>query len=110
VGVLNVAANLLFIPNVWWAMLPVCIFAFGWALMVPAVTILVLDLHPDRRGMASSLQMFVGTSANAIVAGLVSPLVMHSPVALAVASLGLMSIGLVSWVYLHHRWPEIGQA
>jgi DHA1 family bicyclomycin/chloramphenicol resistance-like MFS transporter len=27
-----------------------------------------------------------------------------------VASLGLMSIGLVSWVYLHHRWPEIGQA
>jgi len=110
VGVLNVVANLLFTPNVWWAMLPVCIFAFGWALMVPAVTILVLDLHPERRGMASSLHMFVGTSANAIVAGLISPLVMHSPVALAVASLGLMSIGLVSWVYLHHRWPEIGQA
>jgi DHA1 family bicyclomycin/chloramphenicol resistance-like MFS transporter len=35
---------------------------------------------------------------------------MHSPVALAVSSLGLMSIGLVSWMYLHHRWPEIGQA
>jgi len=110
VGVLNVAANLVFTPNVWWAMFPVCIFAFGWALMVPAVTILVLDLHPMRRGMASSLHMFVGTSANAIVAGLVSPLVMHSPVALALSSLGLMSIGLVSWMYLHHRWPEIGQA
>ncbi len=110
VGVLNVVANVLFTPSVWWAMFPVCIFAFGWALMVPAVTILVLDLHPLRRGMASSLQMFVGTSANAIVAGLVSPLVMHSPVALALTSLGLMSIGLVSWVYLHHRWPEIGQA
>ena len=110
VGVLNVAANLLFTPSVWWAMLPVCVFAFGWALMVPAVTILVLDLHPLRRGMASSLQMFVGTSANAIVAGLVSPLVMHSPVALALSSLGLMSIGLLSWLYLHQRWPAIGRS
>lgn len=110
VGVLNVVANVLFQPSVWWAMFPVCIFAFGWALMVPAVTILVLDLHPERRGMASSLHMFVGTSANAIVAGLVSPLVMHSPVALALTSLGLMSIGLVSWVYLHHRWPAIGRS
>jgi DHA1 family bicyclomycin/chloramphenicol resistance-like MFS transporter len=110
VGVLNVAANLLFTPSVWWAMFPVCIFAFGWALMVPAVTILVLDLHPLRRGMASSLQMFVGTSANAIVAGVVSPLVMHSPVALALSSLGLMCVGLVSWLYLHHRWPAIGRS
>ena len=110
VGVLNVAANLLFTPSVWWAMFPVCIFAFGWALMVPAVTILVLDLHPLRRGMASSLQMFVGTSANAIVAGVVSPLVMHSPVALALSSLGLMSVGLVAWLYLHHRWPAIGRS
>jgi len=110
VGVLNVAAKLLFTPNVWWSMLPVCVFAFGWALMVPAVTILVLDLHPLRRGMASSLQMFVGTSANAIVAGVVSPLVMHSPVALALSSLGLMSIGLLSWLYLHHRWPAIGRS
>ena len=110
VGVLNVAANLLFTPSVWWAMLPVCVFAFGWALMVPAVTILVLDLHPLRRGMASSLQMFVGTSANAIVAGLGSPLVMHSPVALALSSLGLMSIGLLSWLYLHQRWPAIGRS
>jgi DHA1 family bicyclomycin/chloramphenicol resistance-like MFS transporter len=60
--------------------------------------------------MASSLQMFVGTSANAIVAGLVSPLVMHSPVALALSSLGLMSIGLLSWLYLHQRWPAIGRS
>lgn len=29
--------------------------------MVPVVTLLVLDLHPDRRGMASSLQAVVGS-------------------------------------------------
>jgi DHA1 family bicyclomycin/chloramphenicol resistance-like MFS transporter len=73
------------------------------------VTLLVLDLHPQRRGMASSLQAFVGSTANGVVAGMVAPLVMHSAVALAGASLLLMLVGLVAWIYLHHRWPDIGR-
>ena len=28
---------------------------------------------------------------------------------LATASLLMMGVGLVAWVYLHHRWPEIGR-
>ena len=110
ISLLNLAANLLFTPTVWWAMFPIAIFAFGWALMVPVVTLLVLDLYPERRGMASSLQAFIGSSANGLVAGVIAPLVMHSTVGLAAASLGLMFIGLGGWLYLHHRWPEIGRA
>ncbi|CAM4044855.1 DHA1 family bicyclomycin/chloramphenicol resistance-like MFS transporter [Paracidovorax anthurii] len=106
---LNVAANSLFTAHVSWALLPIAVFAFGWALMVPVVTLLVLDLHPERRGMASSLQAFVGSTANGIVAGLIAPLVMHSTLLLACASLLMMAVGTVSWVYLHHRWPEIGR-
>eukprot|EP01041_Mallomonas_annulata_P019107 gene19107-38314_t len=109
VAVLNLAANLLFPPHAWWALLPIAIFSFGWALMVPVVTLLVLDLHPERRGMASSMQAFVGSSANGLVAGLIAPLVMHSTVLLALASLLMMGIGLVAWIYLHHRWPDIGR-
>ena len=41
--------------------------------MVPVVTLLVLDLVPERRGMASSLQAFVGSTANGVVAGVISP-------------------------------------
>jgi DHA1 family bicyclomycin/chloramphenicol resistance-like MFS transporter len=108
IAVINLAANLVFKAHVSWALLPLGVFAFGWALMVPVVTLLVLDLHPERRGMASSLQMFVGSSANGIVAGLVSPLVMHSTVGLATASLLMLCIGLLSWAYIRHRWPEIG--
>jgi DHA1 family bicyclomycin/chloramphenicol resistance-like MFS transporter len=89
-------------------MFPIAVFAFGWAMMVPVVTLLVLDLHPERRGMASSLQMFVGSTANGIVAGVISPLIMHSTVALATASLLMMGVGLLSWVYIRRRWPEIG--
>ena len=76
--------------------------------MVPVVTLLVLDLHPDRRGMASSLQSVVGSVANGIVAGVVAPLVMHSALGMALMSAAFLLVGLVSWLWLHQRWPEIG--
>jgi MFS transporter, DHA1 family, multidrug resistance protein len=110
VSLVNVAANLLFPPDVRWALLPIAVFSFGWALMVPVVTLLVLDLHPERRGMASSLQAFIASAANGIVAGAIAPLVMHSTKALAVASLLMMSVGLVAWLFLKARWPETGRA
>lgn len=109
IAVLNLAANLQFKADAVWAIFPITIFAFGWAMMVPVVTLLVLDLHPTRRGMASSLQAFIGATANGLVAGVITPLVMHSTVALAAASLIMMCVGLVAWVYLHRRWPGIGK-
>ena len=109
IGLLNLTLNYFFKADVRWALIPIGIFAFGWAMMVPVVTLLVLDLHPERRGMASSLQMFVGSSANGIVAGVIAPLVMHSTLALAAASVGMMSVGLCAWFYMRRRWPEIGQ-
>ena len=51
----------------------------------------------------------MGSTANGFVAGVVAPLVMHSAVLLATGSILMMSIGLVAWIYLHHRWPEIGR-
>jgi MFS transporter, DHA1 family, multidrug resistance protein len=109
IGVVNLIANLLFKAHVSWALFPIGIFAFGWAMMVPVITLLVLDLHPERRGMASSMQMCIGSTANGLVAGVISPLVMHSTVALATASLVMMGVGLSSWFYIRHRWPEIGR-
>lgn len=103
ISLANLALNLLFEPHAWWALWPIAIFAFGWALMVPVVTLMVLDLAPDRRGMASSLQACVGSIANGFVAGVIAPLVMHSTVALAAASLLMMSIGIVAWVWVKPR-------
>ena len=108
-ALVNLLANTLFTAHVSWAMLPVALFAFGWAMMVPVITLLVLDLHPDRRGMASSLQAFIGASANGLVAGVIAPLVMHSTVGLAATSLAMLSVGLLAWLFLHRRWPEIGR-
>ncbi|MEJ1166160.1 MULTISPECIES: multidrug effflux MFS transporter [Variovorax] len=108
-SLVNVAANALFTAHAAWALWPLAVFAFGWALMVPVVTLLVLDLHPERRGMASSLQAVIGSTANGLVAGVVAPLVMHSTLALALTSMLMLGIGLVAWVWLHGQWPEIGR-
>jgi DHA1 family bicyclomycin/chloramphenicol resistance-like MFS transporter len=97
-SVANVVLNLLFEPQPFWALLTVSVFSFGWALMVPVVTLLVLDLVPDRRGMASSVQAFIGSMANGLVAGIIAPLVMHSAVALAFTSFGMLGIGVVAWI------------
>ena len=103
VSLLNVALNFAFTPQYWWAMLPIAVFSFGWALMVPVVTLMVLDLVPERRGMASSFQACIGSLANGLVAGVIAPLVMHSTRALALMSLAMLGVGLLAWLWVKPR-------
>lgn len=103
VSVLNLVANVLFVPHVGWALFPIGLYALGWALMTPVVTLMVLDLYPERRGMAASMQAFIASAANGFVAGVISPLVMHNVVSLAVACLLMMMVGLFAWGWLQRR-------
>jgi MFS transporter, DHA1 family, multidrug resistance protein len=105
VSVANIALNLWLPPHPAWALPMIALFALGWALMVPVVTLLVLDQVPERRGLASSLQSCLGSVANAFVAGVIAPLVMHSPLALALASAALMGIGLLAWAWVRRHVP-----
>ena len=51
----------------------------------------------------SSVQAFIGSMANGLVAGVIAPLVMHSTLALALTSLGMMGIGVVAWIWVKPR-------
>jgi DHA1 family bicyclomycin/chloramphenicol resistance-like MFS transporter len=53
--------------------------------------------------MASSVQAFIGSMANGVVAGVIAPMVMHSTVALAVTSLLMMSVGVFAWLWVRTR-------
>ena len=99
----NVLLNLSLQPHPAWAMFPIAAFAFGWSLMVPVVTLMALDQAPDRRGMASSVQSCVGSLANAAVAGVLAPLVMHSTVALACMSFSMLAVGALAWLWVKPR-------
>jgi MFS transporter, DHA1 family, multidrug resistance protein len=67
------------------------------------ISLLVLDQFADRRGMASSVQSSLGSAGNAAVAGLLVPLLMHSPLALAWAALAMMVGGLLAWLWVQPR-------
>jgi len=105
ISLLNVALTALLPPHPAWAIVPIAIYAFGWSMMTPVVTLLLLELVPERRGMASSVQSSLGSLANGVVAGVLAPLVMHSPLALAVASLLLGGAGLLAWTWVKRRLP-----
>jgi DHA1 family bicyclomycin/chloramphenicol resistance-like MFS transporter len=67
------------------------------------LALLLLDLVPERRGMASSVQSFISAVLNGLVAGVLAPLVMHSSLGLALASAALMLGGLVTWAWAKGR-------
>jgi MFS transporter, DHA1 family, multidrug resistance protein len=76
---------------------PIGFYCFGWSLVAPAVTVMVLNLFPQRRGMASSLHGFVGSASNTLTAAIVAPLAMHSLTGLALGSAAMFLIGTAAW-------------
>lgn len=103
----NVAYNLLVDqPAIPWAVMPAMLNSFGIALTFPILTLAILDMYPRQRGSASSLQAFTGLVLNAVVAGLLSPLVSHQPLLLAATSAGFMLLGWVFWRWELARTPR----
>ena len=97
-----VAANLLYNlaaqPAIPWAVLPMMLNAFGVALVFPILTLAILDMYPRQRGSASSLQAFTSLVLNAIIAGVLSPLLSGDPVWLAA---GAVLFALLGWAFWH---------
>ncbi|MET4730577.1 DHA1 family bicyclomycin/chloramphenicol resistance-like MFS transporter [Lysobacter enzymogenes] len=87
------------VPQVPWAVVPMCIGAFGIALVFPIVTLSILDMYPHQRGSASSLQAFTGLVLNAVLAGVISPMLSDSALHLAVAASCLTAVAWLFW-----RW------
>jgi len=102
-AVWGIAMAALLPPHPLYNIPPTALVSFGWSLLAPAVTLLVLDRVPERRGMASSVQSSVGSAANALVAGVLAPLVMHSMLGLALTSAALMAVGWLSWIWVRRR-------
>ncbi|GAA6526852.1 multidrug effflux MFS transporter [Intrasporangium sp. DVR] len=94
-------------PAIVWTVLPAATGALGVALVFPILTISLLDLRPRERGAVSSFQAFLSTLLNAVVAGVVSPLVSASLSALACAAGALTSGAMLLWVWHRatHRPP-----
>ena len=104
----NIGYNALFAAAVPWAVMPLALHAFGMAVLMPAVTIRILDLFPRHRGLASSLQSFVQMTTFACVAGFVAPLLFDSALKLAVGmgALLLLSVGCQAFAQHAGKLPR----
>jgi len=99
----NLAVCWLLPPGVPWNVLPVTIFTMGSSLVMPSVTLFLLDLFPAFRGMASSVQGFLQFTLSAVVAGTVAPFVARSLTMLALGMAGFTLAGFALWLVYQHR-------
>jgi DHA1 family bicyclomycin/chloramphenicol resistance-like MFS transporter len=90
-------------PGVPWNVLPILVYASGSSLVMPSVTIILLDLFPTIRGMASSLQGFVQFSASAVTAGTVAPFVAVSVKTLALGMAAFTTLAFAVWLIYQYR-------
>ena len=107
--VVAVAADVIYtfaaVPAVPWAVIPIMIYGAGFAMAMPSISIITLDLFPTRRGMAASLQGFVSGMVNVVTSGAIAPALWGDTRWLALGMAALMAGGLTCWLlYLHdHR-------
>ena len=82
-----------------WAVLPLVLLSFGVALVFPQLMLQMLDLYPTQRGSASSMQAFLSLMFQAVVAGLLSPLLSAQPSRMAWAAMlmSALAFGLWGW-------------
>lgn len=97
----NLAYSLAVAPSVPWAVIPIMVFGIGFAMAMPSISLINLDLFPTRRGMAASLQGFVSGMVNVLTAGVVSPLLWHDTRWMAAGMAAMAALGyLCWWLYL----------
>ncbi len=96
-GLLNVAYHGFFAPALPWTVAPLFLYTMGMSMVAPGLTLRVLDLFPKIRGTVASCQSFTMTMLSALVAGLLSPLLDHSMLALATGQFAFVLIGWLLW-------------
>jgi DHA1 family bicyclomycin/chloramphenicol resistance-like MFS transporter len=107
-AVVNIAYTFSATPAIPWAVIPLALFGVGFAMAMPSIALITLDLFPTRRGMAASLQGFISGMVNVITAGVLSPLLWGDTRWLALGMLALMLTGFTCWrLYLRSAGTRV---
>jgi DHA1 family bicyclomycin/chloramphenicol resistance-like MFS transporter len=92
-AVINVGVNLALPPGLPWSVAPLFVYTLGNAIAMPSLTLMALDLYPEKRGMASSCQSFLQSAISTFGAGVLAPMLWISPLTLAFGQFGLLLVG-----------------
>lgn len=101
----NVAFNLWHTPVLPWTIVPLVFYCIGNSMAMPCLTLMALDLFPERRGLASSCQSFTQSSGNALVTAIIAPLAWATTLRLSLTMAVLMLLGLAAFLS-YHVWQR----
>jgi DHA1 family bicyclomycin/chloramphenicol resistance-like MFS transporter len=95
---ISVGYNSLYQAQVPWAVLPLTLYSFGLAIMTPTVTVMALDIFPDNKGLAASLQSFIQMLTFAVISGVIAPLLFDSGLKLALGMVAGLMLSFLCWL------------
>lgn len=98
VAVANVVFHSFFPPTLPWSLVPVVLYFLGSSLAMPILTLMALDLFPDKRGTASSCQSFAQSIGNAIATAVIAPLLWGSALHMAWGMAIMLAMALVAFL------------
>ena len=90
---LNVSICLWLPPSPLANILPIALYNIGMAFAMPVLAVAALDCHPRLRGTAASAQAFAQMVLSTVSAGLIIPLLWHSPLRLALGAAAYLLLG-----------------
>ena len=96
-------------PSVPWHVLPIGVFTLGTSLAMPSITLMLLDLFPATRGLASSLQGFVQFAFSGVTAGTLAPLLSKTLAGLAAGNLAFALMSFACWLVYRRRMARSNQ-
>ena len=79
------------------------VYTIGSSLIMPSVTLLLLDLFPTMRGMTSSLQGFVQFALGGVIAGTIAPLLAVSLPVMAWGMAAFTAASFALWLVYQSR-------
>jgi DHA1 family bicyclomycin/chloramphenicol resistance-like MFS transporter len=94
----NVAISTLAPPGVIWNIAPIFVYTIGSAMVTPSVTLLLLDLFPRMRGLASSLQGFLQFTLGGFNAGTIAPLLDATLWSMALGMAAFTAVSFATWL------------
>jgi DHA1 family bicyclomycin/chloramphenicol resistance-like MFS transporter len=104
----NVAMNSTGAVALPWAILPFPLYTIGMSMTFPSLTLLALDLFPERRGMAASCQSFIQTTGSAVTAAVLAPLLWGATRSLALGGAALTCAGFAGFLLFRSlRAPSV---
>jgi DHA1 family bicyclomycin/chloramphenicol resistance-like MFS transporter len=95
---LNLVVEQWLAVTAFWVVAPIVLYALGYSMTNPGLSVLAFDCLPTKRGLASSLQAFMQMGMAALVTALVVPLVEQNLLHMALANAALFSLAVVLWL------------